>query len=75
MKKQPEFWSVDRVENGIALLENDRREQKKVPVSQLPEGVKEGDVLAEKGGGFRIDAQEAARRREEIIRLQNELFE
>ena len=52
MKKQPEFWSVDRVENGIALLENDRRQQKKVPVSQLPEGVKEGDVLAEKAADF-----------------------
>lgn len=70
-----EYWSVDRIENGSAVLENDQRERIQLPLNLLPAGVLEGNVLEKAGESYRIDEQETARRREEAIRLQNQLFQ
>lgn len=59
------YLSVDRIESGIAVLERDDRTSIRIPLTELPENVREGDCLREQDGGFVIDAGETARRREE----------
>ena len=69
------MWSVDRIENGIAVLENDHRIRKKVPLDQLPVDVTEGDVLVVQDGNYVVvDQQETNRRREQAFQLQQRLF-
>ena len=46
MKKSKHTWIVDVVEEGSASIEVDGRSVTPIPVWLLPEGVKEGDVLA-----------------------------
>jgi DUF3006 family protein len=45
-KHSKHTWVVDVVEDGSASIEVDGRSVTPVPVWLLPEGVKEGDVLA-----------------------------
>lgn len=42
--QKPIYWVIDRLENGTAVLKNNG-EELSVPRIQLPEKVKEGDVL------------------------------
>jgi len=55
--------SVDRID-GIAVLEQDDRAMRMVPLQVLPAGLKEGDILLERGGKYTIDHSETIRRRE-----------
>lgn len=68
------MWSVDRIENGIAVLENDHRMRKEVPLNQLPVDVTEGDVLVVQDDNYVVDQQETNRRREQAFQLQQRLF-
>jgi hypothetical protein len=44
-------WVVDRIEEGMAVLENtESRESIVCPAADLPEGVKEGGSLIQKQG-------------------------
>lgn len=63
------YLIVDRIENGIAALELEGRSMQMVPLSLLPEGVAEGDVLLEREGRYTVDRAETIRRREENRRL------
>ena len=60
----PERLSVDRIENDIAVLECEDRIMRMIPLSLLPSGLKEGDMLLERGGKYTIDQDETSRRRE-----------
>lgn len=68
------LYIIDRFEGGFAVVEyggemlNIRRED-------LPENAKSGDVLTRRDGRFAIDESGTAARRDEIRRLQDELFE
>jgi hypothetical protein len=46
MKKSKHTWIVDVLEDGSASIEVDGRAVTPVPAWLLPEGVREGDVLA-----------------------------
>ncbi len=62
---------IDRIENGYAVIENEGI-MLDIPLSQLPEGVKESDVLTFENGIYFRDEITAAERREEIsARLEN----
>ena len=39
------YYTVDRIENDIAVLINDDENKSDIPVCELPEGLKEGDIL------------------------------
>jgi len=39
------YYTVDRIEENIAVLFDDDDNKSDVPVSELPEGLKEGDIL------------------------------
>ena len=39
------YYTVDRIEEDIAVLYDDDENKSDIPVSGLPEGLKEGDIL------------------------------
>ncbi|MBR6790712.1 MAG: DUF3006 domain-containing protein [Oscillospiraceae bacterium] len=57
---------IDRIEENVAVCETDEG-QLRLDLAGLPD-VREGDVLTEKDGSWQVDADETARRREQIRR-------
>lgn len=66
-------YTVDRLEGMLAVLEAEDGCTITLPLSELPEGVKEQDVLMLEDGLWRQAPAEAERRREAILRLQAQL--
>ncbi len=65
---------VDRISEGIAVIE-DGEKRFEVPRKMLSEDVSEGDVVELIDGIYVKNKNETDRRRNEIIKLQNELWE
>lgn len=65
---------VDRIEENTAVIENGE-ERFEVPRKTLEKDVKEGDVVLLENGVYRKDTPATERRRQEIINLQNSLWE
>lgn len=66
--------TVERITEGIAVLEKEDMSHIEVPVSVLPEGVREGNILDYNGVIYTVDsaAENAARKR--IIAKQRSIF-
>ena len=64
-----EYWSIDRLEERVAVCEDDNRQRREIPLVDLPEDVKEGDVLCRVDGRYRVDNRETERRRERNRKL------
>lgn len=69
-----EFLSIDRIENGIAVCEDDNRNRVEIPLEKIEGTPKEGDLLVPENGGYVVDVEETAHRRETVLRLQRKLF-
>lgn len=69
------FLSVDRIEEAVAVCEREDGSFLRLPLEELPPGIREGMVLREEAGGYVPDMREEQRRREEILRLQKALFQ
>lgn len=67
------YYSVDRIENGIAVLIDNDENTREVPLTQLPQGVGQSDVLWEENGAFRVDMDEKQRRQQRIRALERRL--
>lgn len=67
------LFSLDRIENGAAVLVDDDGESVIVPLSLFPEGAYEGMVYRKHGDGYVADLAEVQRRREHIREMQNRL--
>ncbi len=65
---------VDRIEDGIAVIEQDSG-RIEVPVKMLAEDVREGDIVAFENGLYTADKAATEKRRREIVRLQDDLWE
>ncbi len=65
---------IDRIEDGFAVIEDDDRHFE-VPVSMLDNDVREGDTVILSDGIYIADKNVSSERRDEIIKLQNELWE
>lgn len=69
------IYTVDRLEGGWAVLEDEGRQMSDVPLSRLPAGLREGDLLERTGLGWtlRPDLRESrlARNRALLDRLKN----
>lgn len=62
--KEKTFWTIDRIEGEIAVVEIVEGKTVDIPLSALPEGVREGSVLR-----IETDPDEEARRKKKIRSL------
>ena len=67
------FYAIDRFEEELAVLVDDEENTSTVERALLPKDAVQGDVLTLEEGRYRRDGEETARRREEILRLQEKL--
>ena len=65
---------IERIEEKIAVIE-DGNTYIRIPAEMLGENVKEGDVVISQNGLYIKDENASAARRDEIIKLQNDLWE
>ena len=67
-------FCVDRIEGEVAVLSGDGGEITDVPLTSLPDGVREGDVLRLEDGVWVADPGETVRRAERVRGKLNRLF-
>ena len=67
------MWVLDRLEEQLAVLEDDTCTLQTVARSLLPPDVREGDVLKQTADGWQINAAETAQRRARILARQTKL--
>ena len=65
---------VDRIEGAFAVCEMDDKSMQNIALSELPVGVKEGDVIAVENGAYVIDSKQTKERSELIAQKMNRLF-
>lgn len=68
-------YIIDRLEEGLAICENEQKETVHIPMDSLPPEVKEGDVINELDGAFSRDEEETQKRRREMKKKLMDLFE
>ena len=68
-------YIIDRLEEGIAVCENELKKLISIPKDLLPDGLKEGDVLEEQEGRFLRDEQGTEARRKEMCKKLMDLFD
>lgn len=68
-------YSINRIDEKIAVCEDDNGVIVEIYLSDLYDNPKEGDVIKKDGDKFLLDEDETAERRKKIIALQNSLFE
>lgn len=67
-------YSIDRIEENIALCEDDDGNVLKLNVDELPQEMREGDIIEKTENGFVIDADETQLRRKKMAELQRNIF-
>ena len=68
-------YIIDRLEEGIAVCENELKKLISIPKDLLPDGLKEGDVLEEQEGRFLRDEQGTEARRKEMRKKLMDMFD
>lgn len=66
---------IDRFEGKIAVVESEDRKMVNIERSLLPPEAQVGDVIHEENGVIQVDAEETKRRKEEITKLTENLWE
>lgn len=64
---------VDRIEEGIAVLEADGAIIQ-VPLNELPAGVREGSVLVRVSAGYQLDSRSEQKLRTELAEKRRRIF-
>ncbi len=68
-------YIIDRLEEYLAVCQDEEQKQVQIPRNQLPKSLKEGDVLSENEGIFSVDLEETQARRERIRKKMMDLFQ
>lgn len=68
-------YIVDRLEEDLAICETDSKKTVSLPLSQLPAGIREGDILLEESGRFFSDPEQTKARRSQMKKKLMDLFE
>ena len=68
-------YSIDRIEEGIAVCSSEQGETLRVRAETLPDGVCEGSLLSFSDGQWTLLAAETAHARHEMFLLQESLFD
>lgn len=66
--------TVDRIEEGFAVLEKEDLSHENIPLTLLPEGTKEGSVLAFDGTTYSLDLDAESEARARIVAKQRSIF-
>jgi len=66
---------IDRFEADVAVCEKEDKSFIDIPLGELPEEVKEGDILVEKDGKFLVDRQATEERKRNIDELMKDMWE
>lgn len=69
------YIAIDRFEGPLAICEKEDGSFVELERSCLPNGARAGSVLRLEAGEWVLDTQEEARRRAEIARLQEDLWQ
>ena len=67
-------YSVERIEENVALCEDDLGKTVKLRLDELPENVREGDIIVRTENGYTIDSDETSVRRKKMAEMQKKLF-
>lgn len=68
-------FTIDRIEEGKAVLECENGEMVSLELSSLPKNIKEGDILEFADGSYFLDNEETEKRKKRIRDLMSNLFE
>lgn len=68
-------YSVDRIEEGFAVCEDENGKMLNINTDNLPEGVKEGDIISVDDGEAVILTEETQARRKKLAEKRKALFE
>lgn len=68
-------YSVDRIEEGFAVCEDENGKMVNIEKGKLPEGVKEGDLISIDNGEAVILTEETEERRKKLAEKRRTLFE
>lgn len=70
------FYSVDRFEGDLAVLQDDNKKSVVIKKAQLPKDAKVGMVFSlREDGQYYFEQEETKARKDNILSLQNELFQ
>ena len=67
-------YSVERIEEKIALCEDDLGKTIKLSLDELPENIREGEIIVRTENGYTIDSDETSARRKKMAEMQKKLF-
>ena len=67
-------YSIDRIEENIAVCEDDLGKTVKLRLDELPENIREGDIIVRTENGYTIDSDETSVRRKKMAEMQKKLF-
>lgn len=67
-------YSVERIEENVALCEDDLGKTVKLRLEELPENIHEGDIIVRTENGYTIDTDETSVRRKKMAEMQKKLF-
>lgn len=66
---------VDRIENGYAICETESEDMIQISLERLPSDTKEGNVfLVDEAENYSHDFEFEKKRKDELLNLQNDLF-
>jgi len=68
-------YIIDRIEQEIVICESESGSKVKLSARELPKEAREGDVISNVNGVFRIDGEETKRRRQKMREKLNRLIE
>lgn len=66
--------TIDRIENGIAVIENEDGGMSEIPLSELPDTVREGSVIVKTAGGYIHDRETEGLRRKRLSERTRRIF-
>ena len=68
-------YIIDRLEEEMAVCENESREMIPIPLKELPPGAQEGDVILEQDVVFCVDSGATEKRSRQMRRKLMDLYE
>ena len=67
-------WIIDRLEDALAMCEDENGEITPISRKKIPAEAREGDILREEDGSFILSPQETGDRRREMKKRLMNLF-